>query len=138
MGRLNGKLAKRLYELSEQLVSANKWFDEVWQRFKLFSRKSAPTPVYDYDPEKEKPIIRASICNGEQVAGFKDRETGEFHEVMLIRNDQDLAEFKQAYGLERVDKEYLEENIKTFQDDRMCHPVLLLWELMKMNNGGGK
>ena len=57
---------------------------------------------------------------------------------MLIRNDQDLAEFKQAYGLERVDKEYLEENIKTFQDDRMCHPVLLLWELMKMNNGGGK
>ncbi len=74
--------------------------------FKLFSRKSAPTPAYDYDPKKEKPIIRASICNGEQVAGFKDREIGEFHEVMLIRNDQDLAEFKQAYGLERVDKEY--------------------------------
>ncbi|MCR5278314.1 MAG: aspartate dehydrogenase [Lachnospiraceae bacterium] len=74
--------------------------------FKLFSRKSAPMSVYDYDPEKEKPIIRASICNGEQVAGFKDRETGEFHEVMLIRNDQDLAEFKQAYGLDRVDKEY--------------------------------
>ena len=74
--------------------------------FKLFSRKPAPTPAYAYDPEKEKPIIRASICNGEQVAGFKDRETGEFHEVMLIRDNQDLAEFKQAYGLDRVDEEY--------------------------------
>lgn len=74
--------------------------------FKLFSRKTTSKPAYDHDPEKEKPIIRASICNGEQVAGFKNRETGEFHEVMLIRDDQDLAEFKQAYGLDRVDKEY--------------------------------
>ena len=74
--------------------------------FKLFSKKPAPKPAYDYNPEKEKPIIRASICNGEQVAGFKNKETGEFHEVMLIRGDQDLAEFKQVYGLERVDKEY--------------------------------
>ena len=60
----------------------------------------------EYDPEKEKPMIRASICNGEQVAGFKDLETGAFHEVMLIRDDRDLAEFKQEYGLEHVDKEY--------------------------------
>ena len=74
--------------------------------FRLFSKKATPRPAYDYDPEKEKPIIRASICNGEQVAGFKNKETGEFHEVMLIRNDRDLADFKQAYGLERVDKEY--------------------------------
>lgn len=74
--------------------------------FKLFSKKPTTKPAYDYNPEKEKPIIRASICNGEQVAGFKNKETGEFHEVMLIRGDQDLAEFKQVYGLERVDKEY--------------------------------
>ncbi len=74
--------------------------------FRLFSKKTTPRPTYDYKPEREKPIIRASICNGEQVAGFKNKETGEFHEVMLIRNDRDLADFKQAYGLERVDKEY--------------------------------
>ena len=74
--------------------------------FKLFSKKPVPKPAYDYNPEKEKPIIHASICNGEQVAGFKDKETGEFHEVMLIRDNQDLAEFKQTYGLEHVDKEY--------------------------------
>ncbi|MCR4728223.1 MAG: aspartate dehydrogenase [Lachnospiraceae bacterium] len=74
--------------------------------FKLFSKKSTQRPAYDYNPEKEKPIIRASICNGEQVAGFKNLETGEFHEVMLIRDSSDLAEFKQVYGLEKVDKEY--------------------------------
>ena len=74
--------------------------------FKLFSKKSTQRPAYDYNPEKEKPIIRASICNGEQVAGFKNLETGEFHEVMLIRDSADLAEFKQVYGLEKVDKEY--------------------------------
>ena len=73
---------------------------------RLFSKKPAPEPAYDYEPGKEKPIIRASICNGEQVAGFKNKATGEFHEVMLIKDDKDLVEFKQTYGLERVDKEY--------------------------------
>lgn len=74
--------------------------------FKLFLKKLKPEPAYDYDPEKEKPIIRASICTGEQVAGFKNKETGVFHEVMLIRDNKDLAEFKQTYGLEHIDKEY--------------------------------
>ena len=25
-----------------------------------------------YDKENKKPVIKASICNGEQIAGFKD------------------------------------------------------------------
>lgn len=29
-----------------------------------------------YDKDNKKPIIKASICNGEQVAGFKDIHTG--------------------------------------------------------------
>ena len=59
-----------------------------------------------YDRETQKPVIRASICNGEQVAGFKDLTTGEFHEIMLIRNEKDLEEFKSAFGLDTVGKEY--------------------------------
>ncbi len=74
--------------------------------FHLFSKKTVSVPLYDYRPEKERPIIRTSICNGEQVAGFKDRETGEFHEVMLIRNDGEKQEFLRTYGLDHVDKEY--------------------------------
>lgn len=59
-----------------------------------------------YDLQKYLPVIRASICNGEQVAGFKDKKTGQFMEVMLIRNDKDLEEFKARYGVDKVVKEY--------------------------------
>ncbi|MBP3603200.1 MAG: aspartate dehydrogenase [Lachnospiraceae bacterium] len=59
-----------------------------------------------YDKDNKKPVIKCSICNGEQVAGFKDIRTGEFEEVMLIRNEKDLAQFKEMYGIESVTKEY--------------------------------
>lgn len=59
-----------------------------------------------YDLQTYLPVIRCSICNGEQVAGFKDKRTGQFTEVMLIRNDKDLEEFKVRYGVEKVTKEY--------------------------------
>ena len=70
------------------------------------SRKTSSVPSYDYDPAKEKPMIRASICTGEQVAGFKDLVTGEFHEIMLIRNEKDLEDFKKAFGVQALEKEY--------------------------------
>ena len=56
-----------------------------------------------YDKENQKPIIRASICTGEQVAGFKDLHTGKFTEIMLIRDQKDLAEFLMEYGLEAAE-----------------------------------
>ncbi len=61
-----------------------------------------------YDKENLRPIIRASICNGEQVAGFKDINTGKFTEVMLIRDHKDLYEFKEMYGIrdEEITKEW--------------------------------
>ncbi|MBO4890785.1 MAG: aspartate dehydrogenase [Lachnospiraceae bacterium] len=46
-----------------------------------------------------KPVIKCSICNGEQVAGFKDLNTGIFTEVCLIRNDADLRTFMETYGI---------------------------------------
>ena len=48
----------------------------------LFKKK---TVIKTYDKENKKPVIKASICNGEQVAGFKDIHTGKSEEVMLIR-----------------------------------------------------
>ena len=71
----------------------------------LFGKKGAG-PVYDYDPAREKPVIRASICTGEQVAGFKDRETGHFREVALIRDGADMEAFLAACGVDHVDTEY--------------------------------
>lgn len=56
-------------------------------------------PSQSYDRESTRPVIRASICTGEQVAGFRDLQTGKFHEVMLIRTGSDLQEFRETYGI---------------------------------------
>ena len=83
----------------------NYWHIEHFRCKKKYEKKD-DSVKYEYDPEKEKPIIRASICNGEQVAGFKNKETGEFHEIMIIRDQSELNEFMKTYGLDHVDKEY--------------------------------
>ncbi len=53
-----------------------------------------------YDKEGKIPVIRASICTGEKVAGFKDEATGKFEDLMLIRSDADLQEFLRKYQVE--------------------------------------
>ena len=60
-----------------------------------------------YDKDNKKPVIQASSCNGEQVAGFKDIHTGKIEEVMLIKSPADLDTFKKMYGIdEEIAKEY--------------------------------
>ena len=60
-----------------------------------------------YDKNKLKPVLRCSICTGEQVAGFQDIHTGRFEEVMLIQNAADLEAFKSRYGItEEIAKIY--------------------------------
>jgi hypothetical protein len=63
--------------------------------------------VQFYDKENKKPVIKSSICNGEQVAGFKDIHTGKIEDVMLIKNPADIETFKAMYGIEEeITKEY--------------------------------
>ena len=70
----------------------------------LFKKKPA---TKTYDKENKKPVIKASICNGEQIAGFKDIHTGKIDEVMLIKNQADLYAFKKMYGIDgEIEKEY--------------------------------
>ena len=59
-----------------------------------------------FDRENQRAVLRCSICNGEQVAGFKDVHTGKFQEVMVIRSDRDMESFRKQYGLDDVPKEY--------------------------------
>ena len=71
---------------------------------RLFKKK---TIVKTYDKDNKKPVIKASICNGEQIAGFKDIHTGKIEEVMLIKSPADLDAFKKMYGIdEEIAKEY--------------------------------
>lgn len=72
----------------------------------MFGKKKKKITRLEYDKEHKTPVIKCSICNGEQVAGFKHLETGKFEEIMLIRDAEDLEEFKETYGLREVPKEY--------------------------------
>ena len=60
----------------------------------------------DYDEKKSEPVIRCSICTGEQVAGIIDRKSGKFEEIMLIRNPEDLETFKRKYNVKAIRKIY--------------------------------
>ena len=59
-----------------------------------------------FDSDKQIAVIKCSICTGEQVAGFKNKEDGHFTEVMLIRGTKDLEKFKEIYNISEIKKEY--------------------------------
>ena len=71
---------------------------------KMFRKKQLPQK--DYDRENWKPILKCSICNGEQVAGFKNIHTGEFREELFIQEEAQLEEFRQRYKITELPKEY--------------------------------
>ena len=70
----------------------------------MFGRKTVKKK--DYDKENLRPVLKCSICTGEQVAGFKNIHTGKFEEIMLILNEKGLEQFKETYGIDTVTKEY--------------------------------
>ena len=65
----------------------------------MFRRKKKQEKPKTYDAERLRPVIKTSICTGERVAGFADKKTGKFEDVMLIRGDGDLQAFCLLYGL---------------------------------------
>ena len=79
---------------------------------KIF-RKKQPVKK-EYDRANQKPILRCSICTGEQVAGFKNIHTGQWEEVMLIKNEEDLETFKRMYDLKEVTKKYRQKKQEKF------------------------
>jgi len=62
--------------------------------------KRAAKKGFSYDKNGKTPVIQASICTGEKVAGFKNDTTGKFEDLMVIRNDADLKRFMRIYGVE--------------------------------------
>lgn len=62
----------------------------------MFGRRKKTAPAFDWTGKV--PVLRTSICTGEQTAGYKD-SAGRFHEIMLIRSDADLQAFLEGYGL---------------------------------------
>ncbi len=81
------------YETPIGMVCMSRYEFEQYQEELLMRAKK------HYDPEKEEPVVRSSICTGEKTAGFRDIKTGEFHDICLIRDDADLKQFRKDYGI---------------------------------------
>lgn len=65
----------------------------------MFGRK-AKAQIHSFDREKLEPVVRCSICTGEKVAGFLEKGSTRFQDVMLIRGEGDLRTFCAMYGIE--------------------------------------
>ena len=61
---------------------------------KLFKKK---IPEQTYDKASQKPVIKASICNGEQIAGFKDLHTGKIEELNEEYRSRENMEVSEDY-----------------------------------------
>lgn len=97
-----------LAEIADFFVSL--YEDKITKPFidrrKKKHREKAEGTEKTYDKENSRPVLKCSICNGEQVAGFKDIHTGKFEEIMLIRDQKDLELFMKQYGIQEITKEY--------------------------------
>ena len=58
--------------------------------------------------EGKSPVIRASSCSGEKVAGFREGDSGKFEDRMLIKGEKDLKSFMDTYGIKEgeIQKEW--------------------------------
>ncbi len=65
-------------------------------------RKRAPEPRR-FAPEDFEPVLRCSICAGEQTACMREKATGKLRELELIRDERDLDKFCRDYGVKKED-----------------------------------
>ncbi len=67
----------------------------------LFKKKKETLPAFP--PEEYEPVLRCSVCTGEQTACMREKATGKLREVQLIRSPRDLEDFCRSYGVKRED-----------------------------------
>ena len=64
---------------------------------RLFKKRESET--LQYDPNTQQPAVRKSICTGEMTAGFIDRETGRFRDIMRLDGQKGLEAFCRSVGV---------------------------------------
>ena len=62
-------------------------------------------PGIAWDPQRQRPAVRRSICTGEMTAGFIDRETGAFQDLLRVDGRKGLEDFCKAIGAKVEDVE---------------------------------
>jgi len=77
---------------------------------KLFGKRAAAPAraSSEFSPEEYDPVLRCSICTGEQVACMREKKSGKLSEIMLIRTPADLEKFCADYQVkpEQISKVY--------------------------------
>ena len=64
--------------------------------FRKAKREAEPL----FSLEEYEPVIRCSICTGEQVLCMRERASGRLREVQLLRMPSDLDDFCRRYSLD--------------------------------------
>ena len=54
-----------------------------------------------FPAEEFEPVLRCSICTGEQTACMREKATGKLRELELIRDEKDLEKFCRDYGVKK-------------------------------------
>ena len=67
-------------------------------------RKKKDKLTVAYDPAEQKPVIRCSICAGEQTACLKNLQNGKLTEIMVINNPAELEAFQAACGVSEIER----------------------------------
>ncbi|MBQ2957088.1 MAG: aspartate dehydrogenase [Clostridia bacterium] len=60
------------------------------------------TQKIQYDPVRQEPAVRRSICTGEMTVGFIDRETGKFQDLMKVNGQKGLDDFCREIGAKEI------------------------------------
>ena len=82
------------------------WSGEEDEAAMFGIRRRKNTLKVEYDPSKQKPVIRCSICTGEQTACLMNLQSGAVTEIMAIQNLSDLQAFQAACGVSEIEKIY--------------------------------
>ena len=67
--------------------------------FGKFSKKSSRKTLLSWDPAREEPVVKKSICTGEATVGFVDRATGKYRDVRKVTTQVEIDAFCQEVGL---------------------------------------
>ena len=71
------------------------------KRMNLFRKREPEKPRFP--AEEFEPVLRCSICTGEQTACMREKATGKLRELELIRDERDLEKFCKDYGVKKED-----------------------------------
>lgn len=64
----------------------------------LFHRKKHLSVAFD--PLKEEPVIKKSICTGEATVGFVDKNTGHYRDIRKVTSPVEIEAFCEEVGID--------------------------------------